>query len=142
MEFKSFTIGQYKYEPTGKLKNIPKKVILNSAWPSGTKMPTEEDLKQGLVFILVVEGGDGLSRTAFVRENLYMPYIVKNVRKDTKWVVSERHDINGKLLGVLTNTETDRDFYYASKDLAESKLADLEEWTCEELKKTRLTDES
>lgn len=138
----AFVSGDYKYEPTGKFEYVLEKDILRGAWISGHSQPTKETLKQGVVFFHRIEGGGGLSRTANVREDLYIPYVITEERSDSRWVVSEKQDYYGKMCGVLTNTETKRDFYYKSKDIAESRIATLKEWKCELLKRTRLTDES
>jgi hypothetical protein len=137
-----FVSGDYKYEPTGKFEYVLEKEILRGGWLKGHNQPTKETLKPGLVFVHIIEGGGGLSRTAFVREDLHIPYIVIEERSDSRWVVSEKQDYYGNMCGVLTDTETNRDFYYKSKDIAESMIRRFSEWKCEVLKKTRLTDES
>jgi hypothetical protein len=137
-----FVAGDYKYEPTGKFEYVPEKEILRGGWLKGHSEPTKETLKPGLVFVHIIEGGGGLSRTANVREDLHIPYIITEERSDDRWVVSEKQDYYGNMCGVLTNTETKREFYYKSKEIAESRIVTLKEWKCEVLKKTRLTDES
>jgi hypothetical protein len=128
------TVGKSTFERTGKFKNIEQEKILNGAWPSDGERPTENNLKPGLMFYLVIREGGGLSRTAFVREDEYIPYVIVEETNDSKWVVGEK-DFDGVTYGTIVNTETGRGYRYKTKEIAQSQIDRFKEFKCEELKK-------